>query len=691
MKVTPDALLEAISAVDERVIENTAPKLFERRADSPDAFLNEQPEAPTPNRQISRIVTGVLTAAAAAACIICVTVLLPKIEKQDPFLESTTSAVTTMTMDETSTETTETTAEPETTAASTKKPDYDTQLILEIDQNDTAYVKDCSEEAVSVIVPKEYLGRPVTWIRGDAFDGCSKLEEITVPDTVKWIQSDFEDTPWLKKRQEENPLVIVNNIVVNMKACKGKVVIPEGVTSINFDDIDCINSEITELTIPGTVKTITEDQFACFLSLKKLTIGAGLEEIEDYAFSGCTNLTEVVLSDGLKRIGKCAFSDNYWWNGPEPSDYCKKLKIIKIPESVTEIGADAFEGTPWLEDRRKENPFVVVNGILIDGWNCKGSITIPDTVKTIGDAAFYDSISNADIMFGVPNTKLTSVIIPDSVTKICDWAFANCSNLASVTLPESLTSIGDSAFGGCGELTDIRIPAGVTELGGGALTGTKWMEEQQKKSPMVIVNGILIDGSNAKGRVSVPDGVTVIGKAAFMDNDDLKEVILPDSVTSIGDRAFDCSSLSEIILPNKLTSIGELALRSCNLQTIVIPDSVTSIGAWAFDYNENLEEVVLPAGLTVIEDYVFSDCKHLKSIRIPDGVIKIGEEAFENCRYLKDVYIPASVTNINGRAFYQTYEFEATERIPTFIMHGEKGSCAEQFAKDHSILFIAEP
>lgn len=683
MKITPDALLHAVGATDESIIEKTAPRrMYELLPDEP--FM---PEQPVPDRKIHRIAGGLLTAAAAAACITAV-LLLPKIGKEEPSVAETTAAVTTVVTTETTTaaETTQTTE----TAATTKKPDYDTQLILEIDQNDnTAYVKDCSEEAVSVIVPKEYLGRPVTWIRGDAFDGCSKLEEITVPDTVKWIQSDFEDTPWLKKRQKENPLVIVNNIVVNTQACKGKVEIPEGVTS--FGGIDWTESKITELTIPGTVKSIGEDQFACFLSLKKLTIGAGLEEIEDYAFSGCTNLTEVVLSDGLKRIGKCAFSDNYWWNGPEPSDYCKKLKIIKIPESVTEIGADAFEGTPWLEDRRKENPFVVVNGILIDGWNCKGSITIPDTVKTIGDAAFYDSISNADIMFGVPNTKLTSVIIPDSVTKICDWAFANCSNLASVTLPESLTSIGDSAFGGCGELTDIRIPAGVTELGGGALTGTKWMEEQQKKSPMVIVNGILIDGSNAKGRVSVPDGVTVIGKAAFMYNDDLKEVILPDSVTSIGDWAFECSSLSEIILPNKLTSIGERALRSCNLQTIVIPDSVTSIGAVAFDYNENLEEVVLPAGLTVIEDFVFSDCKHLKSIRIPDGVIKIGKEAFGDCRNLKDVYIPASVTDINGRAFYQTYELEASERIPPFIMHGEKGSCAEQFAKDHSILFIAEP
>jgi hypothetical protein len=73
-------------------------------------------------------------------------------------------------------------------------------------------------------------------------------------------------------------------------------------------------------------------------------------------------------------------------------------------------------------------------------------------------------------------------------------------------------------------------------------------------------------------------------------------------------------------------------------------------------------------------------------------VIKIGNEAFRDCRNLKDVYIPASVTDINGRAFYQTYELEASvERIPPFIMHGEKGSCAEQFAKDHSILFIAEP
>ncbi len=689
MKITPDALLHAVGATDESIIEKTAPRrMYELLPDEP--FM---PEQPVPDRKIHRIAGGLLTAAAAAACITAV-LLLPKIGKEEPSVAETTAAVTTVVTTETTTaaETTQTTE----TAASTKKPDYDSQLILEIHWNENiACVEGCSEDAVSVVIPEEYQGWPVCSIDGNAFKGCTKLEEITVPDTVKWIWSDFEDTPWLKKRQKENPLVIVNNIVVNTQACKGKVEIPEGVTSFGFG-IDWTESKITELTIPGTVKSIGEDEFVGFLSLKKLTIGAGLEEIGDHAFSGCTGLTEVVLSEGLRKIGKGAFSNCFFDDpGPGAYDYCKKLKKITIPESVTEIGAEAFTGTLWMEDRQKESPFVVVNGILIDGWNCKGSITIPDTVKTIGEAAFYDLLGNdvVDVEYFEPITKtdLTSVIIPDSVTRICDNAFALCTNLTSVTLPESLTSIGDSAFDGCEMLADITIPAGVTELGGWALCGTKWMEAQQKKSPLVIVNGILIDGSNAKGRVSVPDGVTVIGEAAFMYNDDLKEVILPDSVTSIGDWAFECSSLSEIILPNKLTSIGERALRSCNLQTIVIPDSVTSIGALAFDYNENLEEVVLPAGLTVIEDFVFSGCKHLKSIRIPDGVIKIGNEAFRDCRNLKDVYIPASVTDINGRAFYQTYELEASERIPPFIMHGEKGSCAEQFAKDHSILFIAEP
>ena len=508
MKVTPDALLSAIGTVDEDIIEKTAPcSESERFAAEKEAL----PEQTAPERKPHRLMTGILTVAAAAACITAVTVLLPKLGKDTPPpAESTTAATTTQT--EETTVTSETTQTTETTVETIKKPYYDTQPEMEIDFNGDAYVSYCDRDAVKVVIPKEYKGRPVTRINGYAFNECTKLEEIIIPDTVTAIWCDFEGTPWLKKRQKENPLVIVNNIVVNMDACRGKVVIPEGVTSIGYDNY--LNSKITELTIPGTVKKIDEQQFACFTSLKKLTIDAGLEEIGDHAFTGCTNLTEVILSEGLKIIGEGAFSDYYWWNGPEPSDYCTKLKKISIPESVKEIGADAFEGTPWLEEQRMKNPLVVVNGILIDGWNCKGSVTIPDNVKTIGHAAFYDSIGNADTM-NVYNTKLTSVIIPDSVTKICDYAFAGCVNLA-----------------------DIKLPAGLTEIGGDALFRTKWMEEQQKKSALVIINGVLIDGRIAKGKVVVPDGVTAVCDHAFFDNRDLEEIILPDSVTSIGEFAF---------------------------------------------------------------------------------------------------------------------------------------------------------
>jgi hypothetical protein len=95
----------------------------------------------------------------------------------------------------------------------------------------------------------------------------------------------------------------------------------------------------------------------------------------------------------------------------------------------------AFDGTPWLEAQQKKNPLVIVNNILIDGKICKGEVTVPDGVTSIGDYAFFDC------------TSLSSVTIPNSVTSIGWYAFCDCTSLTSVTIPDSVTSIGPSAFG----------------------------------------------------------------------------------------------------------------------------------------------------------------------------------------------------------------------------------------------------
>ncbi|MDE6760056.1 MAG: leucine-rich repeat protein, partial [Lachnospiraceae bacterium] len=159
---------------------------------------------------------------------------------------------------------------------------------------------------------------------------------------------------------------------------------------------------------------------------------------------------------------------------------CSGLTNISIPNSVTSIGSGVFLGTKWLDNKRAENLFVIVNGILIDGRACKGNINIPDGVTSIGNSAFE--------LCG----DLTSVGIPNSVTNIAYAAFSHCSHLVNVSIPSSVTSIGDDAFYDCSRLTSISIPSSVTSIGGAAFARCSGLTS-----------------------ISIPNSVTSIGYIAF--------------------------------------------------------------------------------------------------------------------------------------------------------------------------------
>ena len=209
-------------------------------------------------------------------------------------------------------------------------------------------------------------------------------------------------------------------------------------------------------------------------------------------------------------------------------------------------------------------------------------MTIPDSVTTIGDNAFYNC------------TKLTSVTIPDSVTTIGASAFNKCTSLTSVTIPDSVTTIGAHAFNFCTALTSVTIP----------------------------------------------DSVTTIGNSAFYNCESLTSVTIPDSVTTIGDRAFySCESLTSVTIPDSVTTIGNSAFAFCfSLTSVTIPDSVTTIGDRAFSYCEALTSVTIPDSVTSIGAYAFFVCYNLTSVTIPDSVTTIGGYAFYECISLTSVY-----------------------------------------------------
>lgn len=169
----------------------------------------------------------------------------------------------------------------------------------------------------------------------------------------------------------------------------------------------------------------------------------------------------------------------------------------------------------------------------------------------------------------------------------------------------------------------------------------------------VIENGVLKEYKCAGGDVVIPDCVTSIGERAFSGCWRITSIDIPDSVTSIGDGAFfGCDSLKSIVIPNGVTSIGDNAFNGCrSLTSVTIPDSATSIGDHAFYGCSSLTSIVIPDGVTSIGDGAFTGCSNLTSVTIPNGVTSIGDWTFSDCSSLKSIVIPESVTSISEYAF----------------------------------------
>ncbi len=162
-----------------------------------------------------------------------------------------------------------------------------------------------------------------------------------------------------------------------------------------------------------------------------------------------------------------------------------------------------------------------------------------------------------------------------------------------------------------------------------------------------------------------------------------KNVVVPKSVTKIGESAFSCcENLQSVVIPESVTEIGEDAFSWCgNLQSVVIPEGVTKIGKRAFSWCGNLQSVVIPESVTEIGEDAFFSCKNLQSIVIPEGVTEIGKDAFSWCRNLQSIAIPESVVSIHCSAF------EDCEKL---TIHAPTGSYAETYAKANGIPFVAE-
>ena len=523
---------------------------------------------------------------------------------------------------------------------------------------------------------------PVTSIGYQAFDSCTSLTSITIPNSVTSIGG---SAFW---------------------GCSSlaSITIPNSVTSIGgwaFRSCESLPSVI----IPNSVTSIGRSAFLGCTSLTSITVPNSVTSIGDWAFSDCTSLTSITIPNSVTSIGELVFGD------------CSSLTSITIPNSVTSIGNQAFDGCTSLTSITIPNSVTSIGNWAF--WDCTSltSIAIPNNVASIGYGAFracysltsmvvepgnttYDSRENCNaIVEKATNTLIAgcqNTTIPNSVTSIGEYAFYQCKFLASITIPNSVTSIGSEAFYECISLASITIPNSVTSIGKAAFRSCESL-------PSVII----------------PNSVTSIGEAAFYECTSLTSITIPNSVTSIGDWTFaHCNALASITIPNSVTSIGKAAFNGCSLTSItcnaitppalgsdVFPSNLTTAyipcgtlaaylaSDWASQVGEFVEEGCAPIqmcgddlyweyadGLLTITgtgdmyDYaVDTDVPwygvrgNIKTINMPDEMTKIGDYAFYKCTALTSVTLPEQLKHIGNRAFAQDTKIAGEVVIPAGV------------------------
>ena len=578
---------------------------------------------------------------------------------------------------------------------------------------ETCSVKQYTGSSAHVRIPSRNMnGQTVTAIDANTFYGNSSITSVSLPLTVTSIGNlAFSNCAALSEITLHEGITSIGRLAFDGCVSLTDIQLPQSLTTLGeYAFRGC--SGLKSISIPSAVQTIRTYAFSGCSALEQVTFHEGLVSIQDDAFRGCTGLKEIRLPQGLTTLGSRVFYE------------CTGLSFISFPDSITAMYEDCIQFCTGLKRiecawnsramsilLRDYNDIIVEipgtvqpetsvslftfdntdNGYAVTGYTGSATqIVIPAhdangaEVTAIASGAFKN------------NTTLTSVTLPDTIRFIGEEAFYSCSGLLYVNIPEGVTQIKKSTFQLCTRLTRIRFPStivsvedrafdtcfdlykasfneGLVSIGAYAFSGCALNMECTLPSTLSSIGDYAFKGCKMESIV-IPASLATVGGSAFSGCRELKNVTIQPGFKIIGESMFfDCRALSSITLPETITEIGQNAFAqfadNCGLESIVIPDSVSKIGGRAFA-KTRITNITVPGSCLELGYGAFEDCARLVSAKIVgfEGErIWMGYETFKGCANLVSVKLPNSIIQLNSSSYDLdlTGDFEGCSSLTT--------------------------
>ena len=414
------------------------------------------------------------------------------------------------------------------------------------------------------------------------FQNCDKLTKLELEDGVLIMPRAFEDCGRLEEIRLTGPRGILRVGEYGFSGCTAlrKVVLKGREWRLGT------YGDVTSDRLPHMVRLIFHSALSCFCVEGEDTI------------TGYRGMGRIIrVPEGIRQIRAEVFRDRMG------------IREVEIPDTVEYIGARAFHGTAWLEERRKACPLVVVNHMLLDGSRCQGQVTVPEQVRLVCGWAFAGGT-------GIRRIRFLSQRV-----KVEEYAFRNCVCLEEMELADGSVI----RFGGISD-RQRRLPPVAMQAAADSLNCFKTDE-----------NNVLVECTGNIADLRMAEGITAVGERVFQDGNLLTRVYLPSTVNSIGRRAFaGCRWLTEVEHAVGLERIEAMAFSGCGrLERVELALCLRFIGSRAFENCTALREILIPEGVEEIPERAFFRCHSLETVKLPSTVRRIGREAFAFCKNLR--------------------------------------------------------